>query len=356
MSVAQLADMVGGPTKVSLHYENADFEVVMQDASKKFAVPFALSARTGAKGPVTLDLQDAPLWTVWSALRDQVQYDRKAASIAPRGALLLTPTLAERTYAAYDTPLFQVRTSGLRLSEKSWAMTLAVVADPKIEIAASSGRVRLTEALDDQGNSLMDDEIRSSSLYLTMPSLYYASLSQNRPEKIGKRLVRLRGIISAYAILKRDVWEIALADLPIEKTAVRNGVTEIISAANVQNEEEKKPYNVELTRAVKSLINYRFWDSTQTRLNSIYNYALFSNVQLQDAQGRTFFLRRTNVDATYDNEIYFYNWTGRFERTPENRKDDDILPEGEPTKLIWSVPSAIQRFEIPFELTDVPIN
>ena len=328
----------------------------MQDASKKFAVPFALSSRTGAKGPVTLDLQDAPLWNVWAALQEQVQYDRKAASGTPRGALLLTPTVAGRAYATYDTALFQVRTSGLRLSDKSWAMTLAIVADPKIEIAASSGRVRLTEMVDDEGNNLLDDEIRSSSLYLTMPSLYYSSLSRKRPEKIGKRLVRLRGIISAYAVLKRDVWEINLAELPVEKTAIRDGVTEIFSVANVKEEEDKKRYNVELTRAIKSLINYRFWNSTQTRLNSIYNYALFSSVQLQDEQGREFFLRRTNVDANYDNEIYFYTWTARFERTPENRQDDTILPEGEPTKLIWSVPTTIQRFEIPFELTDVPIN
>ena len=254
----------------------------MQDAATQFSVPFALSARTGAKGPVTMDLSDAPLWTVWAALQEQVPRPARRFDFTPRGALLLTPIVAGRAYATYDTALFQVRTSGLRLSEKSWAMTLAVVADPKIEIAPSSGRVRLTEMVDDEGNNLLDDEIRSSSLYLTMPSLYYSSLSRKRPEKIGKRLVRLRGTISAYAILKRDVWEINLADLPAEKNVIRNGVTEIFTAANVE-EEEKKLYNVELTRAIKSLINYRFWNSTQTRLNSIYNYALFSSVQLQCA-------------------------------------------------------------------------
>jgi hypothetical protein len=354
LSVAQLSQMVGGPTKVSLHYDNADFDAALKDVSTKFDVPFAFSARTGPKGPLTLDLHDAHLWTVWEALRGQVQYDRKAPSIAPRGSLLLTPTLAERTYSTYDTSLFQVRTLGMRTNDKNWTMTLAVVADPKIEIAPSSGRVHLTEAIDDEGHNLLSDDVHASFLYPTMSSVYYSSVSQNRPEKVGKRLVRLRGVITAYAILKREPWEVTLTDVPAEKTAVRDGVTEVINVANVQRD-EKDHYSVELSRALKSLINYRFWDSRQTRLNSVYNYALFSSVQLQDAQGRKFYLHHTNVDADYDNEIYLYTWTGRFERAPENQADA-ILPEGEPTKLIMNLPLEVQRFELPFELTDVPIN
>ena len=356
LSVAELSEMVGGPTTVSLHYENADFDAVLKEVSQKFGVPLALSPRTSAKGPVSLDLPGAPLWKVWETLREQVQYDRKGPSETPRRALLLTPVLAGRTYATYDTPLFQVRTLGLRLSDKSWTMTLAVIADPKIEIGASSSRVRLTEMVDDEGHNLLDDEIRSSTLYLNSPSLYYASLARKRPEKIGKRLVSLKGVISAYAIVKRQSWQISLADLPVEKTTTRNGITEIISATSVQNDKEKDRYNVELSRAIKSLINYRFWSSAQTRFNNAFNYALFSSVQLQDAQDRNFSLRKTSVDANYNDEAYFYTWSGRFERTPENKSDDDIKPEGEPAKLIWSVPTSIERFEIPFELTDVPIN
>lgn len=355
ISIAALSDLVGGPTKIPLHYENAALDSVVKDASQKFEVSFALSARTGAKGPITLDLPPVPLWTAWEALRNQVQYDRTAATVAPRNALVISPLAAERPYLTSETPLFQVRALGARVSEKAWTLTLYIVADPKIELAPSSGRVHITEATDDEGNNLMNSEIRTSLLYQTMPSVYYSALSQDRPAKLGKR-VHLRGTVTAYAILKREPWEVDLNTAHAEKTIENHGVREVFSVTGVSRDEDKERYKLELSRALKSLINYRFWGGTQTRFNTVYNYALFSDVQLLDAQGRKFYQRGTGADANYDNETYLYNWTGRFGRTPENRTADEPLAEGEPAKLIWNLPGELHRFEMPFELNDVPLN
>ncbi len=354
ISVAQLSTLVGGPTKVSLHYENAELDTVIKEVSKKFAVPIALLQRTGAKGLVTFDLQDAPLWTVWETLRAQVQYDREGPKASARRSLLLLPVTTPDTTC--ETPLFQVRTSGLRTHAKGWSMAFYFVADPKVDIALSASLVRLTEAVDEQGNPFSVENVRATWISSTVPSLFYTSLSQTGAKPTGKKLARLRGVLTAYAILQREDWEMPLEKLPAEKIGTHDGVKEILSVSAVQPEETKERYNVELNRAFKSLIAYRFWNGAQTRANWAYTSALFAKVQLQDGQGRSFYLRQIKRDDNYENEFYFYNWIGQFERTPEDRQDSDILPEGEPVKLIWSVPTAIYRFELPFELTDVPIN
>ncbi len=353
LSAAQLSDIIGGPTKVSLHYENADFNAVMKDASEKFDVPLALSAQSGPKGPVTLDLKDAPLWAVYEALRTQVQPDRNGPKATPYHTLLIFPDSI--IYATQETPLFQVRTSGLRAHATGWTMAIYLLTDPKFEIALSTGGIRLTEAIDEQGNNLLVDEVRSSSISSTVPALYLIPLSQRGAKPKGHKLVRLRGVVAAYAIVKRKAWEVPLKNLPQEKTIMRDGRPETLTISELQRE-GKERYKVELSRVYKSLIDYRFWNSTQMGLNHVSNYALFSRVQLLDAQGHKFYLQQIKTDVNYNDEAYSFDWTGHFERTPEDRRDSDILPEGEPVKLIWSLPGEIHRFEIPFELTDVPIN
>ncbi|HEY0074540.1 MAG TPA: hypothetical protein VGB77_10585 [Abditibacteriaceae bacterium] len=356
ISVEQLEKLVDGPTRVSLRHENANLDVVLKDATRKLGVPFGLSARIGARGPVTLDLKDAPLWTVWDALRQQVQVDRKGPAIAPRGPLLLTPVVIQSQQVTYENSLFQVRTLGLRQNNKGWTMVVNLVVDPKIEISPSSGRIQLTEAVDDQGNNLLAHEVRTSTLYSTMASVWYTSLSQIRQAPLGKRLLRLRGTISGNAILKRENWEVAVADLPAQKTIERDGNTEVLRMSEVRRDDDKDRYFVEVSREVKSLINYRFWGATKLRANSLHNAALISGVRLEDATGSRFYLRKSDANANYEDETYRYEWTGRFDAKPEDRRADDVLPDGEPAKLIWPLPGEMHHFEMPFELKDVPIN
>jgi hypothetical protein len=356
ISVEQLEKLLDGPTRVSLRHENANLDVVLKDATQKLGVPFGLSARIGARGPVTLDLKDAPLWTVWDVLRQQVQVDRKGPTIAPRGPVLLTPLTTATHQTTFENSLFQVRTLGLRQNNKGWTMVVNLVADPKIEISPSSGRIQLTEALDDQGNNLLAHEVRTSTLYSTMASVWYSSFSQIRQAPLGKRLLRLRGTISGNAILKRENWEVPLADLPVHKIIERDGNSEILRIGEVRRDEDKDRYFVELSREVKSLINYRFWGASKLRANSLYNAALISGVRLVDAKGSRFYLRKSDVSANYEDETYRYEWTGRFDAKPEDRRPDDVLPGGEPAKLVWPLPGEMHRFEMPFELKDVPIN
>lgn len=355
LSIEQLTEIVGGPTRVSLRHENAELDAVLKDATQKLGVPFALSTRMGAKGLVTLDLQEAPIWQVWDALREQVQVNRKGPSIAPRGALLLTPLPAQGQQVTYENRLFQLRPLSLRQNEKGWTMVVHLVADPKIEIGSSSGRIQLTEAVDEQGNNLLAGEVRTSTLYTTMPAVWYSSFSRIRQAAVGKRLIRLRGTISGNAIMKRENWEVPLANLPGQKIIERDGQTEILRVSQVRRDKEDR-YFVELSREVRSLINYRFWGAAKLRANSLLNATLFRDVRLEDAKGRRFYLRKSDAEAGYEDEVYHYEWTGRFDAKPEDRRPDDTLPEGEPAKLIWPLPGAIHRFEMPFELRDVPIT
>lgn len=356
ISVEQLEKLADGPTRVSLQHENASLDEVLKDATRKLGVPFGLSARIGARGPVTLDLKDAPLWTVWDALRQQVQVDRKGPTIAPRGPLLLTPVTIAAHQTTFENSLFQIRTVGLRQTDKGWTMVVNLVADPKIEISPSSGRIQLTEAIDDQGNNLLAHEVRTSTLYSTMASVWYSSLSQIRQARLGKRLLRLRGTISGNAILKRENWEVPVADLPVQRIIERDGNREILRIGEVRRDDDKGRYFVELSREVKSLINYRFWGATKLRANSLHNAALISGVRLEDAKGSRFYLRKSDANANYEDETYRYEWTGRFDARPEDRRPDEVLPDGEPAKLVWPLPGEMHRFEMPFELKDVPIN
>jgi hypothetical protein len=348
-----LTRLLNGPTKISLNYENADFSVVLKETGQRFGVPLALSTRTAPKGPLTINLTDQPLWTVWETLRANVEYSRTALSEPPRGALLITPVIESNSLSKMEAGVFQLRATSARLSRKSWSVVLSMFVDPKLDIVPSSTRLRVTEAVDENGRNLLTSDDRTSGMYTQMPLLWVSQVSQAKPENIGGRLARLRGVISTTVVLNRQLWEVPLADLPAERTVNRAGNEEALTVADIKPVSDDR-FELQLARVQKLLINPRFWESAQIRRNELFNLALFSDVKVLDAQSRAFYLAKTNYDSSYDDAAISRIWTATFSRKPrEGTSAAGTEPQGAPAKLIWSVPGDVLTVELPFEFNDL---
>lgn len=357
LSTAQLSQLLGGPTKATLRFENADMGEVIRAASQKFNVPLALTARTAAKGPVTLDLQEQTLWAVWSELRSQVQYNRTGASVTPRNSLLITPPTEVKPALTFDAGMLQVRTTGARVRGENWTLAISAITDPKLDIASPYMRLKITEAVDDNDNDLMATNDRPRYFTRQSPSLWVGSFQQPSPANLGTRIVRLRGMVTGYAIVNRERWEVPLNTLPQERRFDHDGNRDALLVSSMAPGDKPGRYEVELSRVQRPGINIRFWDAATLQSEQAFNQALFGDVSLVDDKGRTFYLHKSNMDSESDDSVVTRIWKSTFGRTVrEGETETAEAPTGEPAKLIWNVPREVRAFGLPFEFNDVEMT
>jgi hypothetical protein len=272
--------------------------------------------------------------------------------------MLVTPAIEKQPTPTFEAGLFQMRAGVARDAKKRWVMPLSVVIDPKIEFAAGTARVKLLEAIDEKGNDLLTTDDHTTGLYPSMKAVFTTSLTQLRPDNMGTRIAKLRGVMTGMVVVQRTDWEIPLDQQPHEKTFERDGITNTLSVDAVEPGEKPDRFDVQLARVQQLLIHPRFWDTVQLRQNEAYNQSLFSDVHLFDGQGREFFLQKTDIDSEQDERTLVRSWTGTFGRVPREGTTatataDAEPPQGAPTKLSWSLPNDVRLIEVPFEFHDI---
>ena len=368
LTLAEVENLIGGRTAVSLQVENAEMPDVLAAAKRETGFAWRLAPRTVARGPVTLNLKDQPIWALYDALRGEIEYNRRGSETAlGREEIPLSTSTLFQPLSIQDKGLMQLRAGRPRVTNKHWIVPLTIFVDPKLELVPNSTRVRLLSATDEKGNDLLGRD-RLSSWYRQYPLMWGTQIAQLRPDDMGEKITNLSGVLQCSVVLKREPWEIPLkaAEFPVFRRYARGHDSETLSIDAVTVNADGT-YEVQATRIRQQLINPRFMPTPELRRMEVFNYSVFNSIKLLDAQGREFPLVKSSSRAENEDATLMRSVTAIFGRAPRATTATPVTtttpadaeptgPQGEPALIVWSVPTEMRPVEVPFEFTDLPLT
>lgn len=363
---------IGGPALVSLNATNRSLEAVADDLAKQGGVPIGFDPYTRFRlnelRPITLDANGQSFWSVlaavvWQArLRlsqdsqtgqillmhpDQMQVATSLrGSIGARGAAVITANameLGQEALLPYRLPEKARGREYLRLS-----CTVAI--DPKLSITPHTANIRLDEAIDDKGHSLMPAATKSVGLS-TPPGnqcLWEQFIELKTDAAGAEKIARLKGVLRFTAVLKRTMWEAT----DLNKDAGSSYKTIIPYGEEKLTQE----YHTHMSRDDRNITIDIGWTNQPSKSTvrhdiTVSGEMLRGHVRLFDKEGRAYEVGRTtasryvptSADANYQNVSV---------RFPVVKAGQEL---GESAKLVVEVPAEVQPVEVPFEFKDLPL-
>ena len=233
------APLLGGPTRVTLHLKDATAQAVVDAFSQQSGVPLRLLFFEEAAPPpkYTIDIENQPFWTAFSELCRKLQLapqlagDRNIQDLLPGnldeslGVLFPVHPLATLTARELrHEHNFSLKGAADNVQSTNDRHTLYfngwVLLDPKVRVAPSTTPVvTITEAVDDKGNALMDNQGGAS--FVQSPVLWDLQVNLQGRADTGQKLARLKGNIKAFIVTRQEAWEVPnLGDIvgPVTKT------------------------------------------------------------------------------------------------------------------------------------------
>ncbi|RYG66262.1 hypothetical protein EON80_15795 [bacterium] len=234
--------------------------------------------------------------------------------------------------------------------EKRWldqlALTTYTLADPKL--APTKYRFEILEAFDDIGNDLrpVGNAVKPFSGTQTGMGTPIFVMLASKPE-MGKKLVKLRGIVHFSVLTRTQHWETDELDKPVTDTVQFDGGEFKINFDGLKPQGNGWSANFSATSQGKHL--ERFWRSrfgsgnvSQGPSNGILDFSGLPPVRLVDENGLT---------VMGSGRVSGFSIGSKLPRT-ETR---NFPPMAKPVKLIVDFPIERREVSVPFEFTDVPL-
>ena len=221
-----------------------------------------------------------------------------------------------------------------RIAKRECNLTLTAFAEPKVKVIQSSYNVRVDQADDENGNSLLADAGRSYGMSSGQQWMWNLQARLNYPEKnAGQRIKIFKGSIKFLVQLQSETVEIedVLTAKSVEKRLA--GRRLLFKQAKKQNENQ---YEVQVT-VFRDGLGQQEWNAMQGNTNGI---------KLVDKEGKAF--SSQGWGSSSDGSKMEYTWNfGR-----QNFGGEDGKP-GEPHRLVWEVPTETREMDVPFVFKDL---
>jgi hypothetical protein len=218
--------------------------------------------------------------------------------------------------------------------QRDFYMNIAVFVEPKVRVIQSSYNVRIDEAVDDRGNSLVGKDRVADGMSSGQQWMWNPNARLAYPENAGKQIVRLRGGMRFLVQTRAETL-----DVP-DILKVRN-VQKTVAGRRVLIKEVKPAgdnYEVQMT-VYRDALAQADWNAM-----SYPGYA----IRLLDKDGKALSSRGWGGGGG-PNEMN-YNWTfGR-----DNWGGPDTKA-GEPHRLVWEIPTETREMTADFQFKDLPM-
>ncbi len=226
------------PTLVTLSLDGASPKEVFLELSRVSGYRFAMPEGDAAKGRLSIDAKDKPLWEVLKSLNAQtgieVIADRSGFAVHKDGESV-TPFVhlagpfrftAEEIGQSSSTLLKRTKSGPIRVWDEGYTVKVRLDAEPKITLLGLSS-LKLLRATDNLGNSLLNTteardvweytESRRRDDHSLMPAASF-SLDLARRDRTATEIADLQGI--AKIVLVKDV-RIDIEVAKLQKAAKR---------------------------------------------------------------------------------------------------------------------------------------
>ncbi len=358
----ELKKQLGGPTLVTLHVKEMPIGEVIDALNKQAPIPVTMQNRSyleqQKKPPLTLDYEAQPFWEV---VRDIAQKagigvqsygGQRGVTFTPWGdenagiASASGPAIFNLTSASYNRYVGQGKANGG--NNESLSLSCTLFADPKLQWQQQGLTVHLTEALDNNNQSLLpaqDADIYNQGVPLEM------NMSLKAVDAKGGSLRSLRGTFHGAVAAVSENWEVAdvLGAKNVEKTIAQGKASTRLELQDVKPKGDG--YQVTLVISSSGAANRQ-----QAKLSTgkqIWLGDNFSNkMRLVDSEGRDLQLREQNSDSGGDQETRIITYTATFY---PNRNGGDEDKSDVPAKFIMRYDSDWRELIIPFAFKDVEL-
>lgn len=239
-----------------------------------------------------------------------------------------------------------VHASG-REPTSTFEMYLTALIDPSVRVLAHHPGVKVTEAVDERGNSLVlkrpaeeaaaeaDDVDMDWSAASILQIDLTAGLAYPAKDA-GRRIARLKGSVGAYVLERSERLEV-VEPMKVKDTArSAAGVRYVVNAVGRKAES----YHVQLTMH-RETAGEEQWQRLQ-------NLAHPAVLRLLDDKGNA---------LAFEGVQEHDNGSRRCQITLAYAAQDPVTerPVAPPAKLVWDLPVVVKAAELPFELRDVPM-
>jgi hypothetical protein len=338
-----------GPSSITLHFDQASPKDVLEEIKRQAGDVsvgvwpdnlFAIRALPN----ITLHVDRQPFWV---ALKEFcLKAGLGSQMMGPdRGLMLLQGAGNDMMDgpSVFSGPFMVVARRATEMAEVAFArpnsgtrnMTLefAVLAEPKLQIVGHVYQARLTEVVDEAGNSLKSQAPVFESFQADGSPLWLVQAQLSRTDSPGsKKIARLRGSTRVVLQARSELWEIPNA----------------VQAKGLSKTVGERTYTVDaVTPLTASTYQVRVTATRRAVPNRMDNYVGLGTLKLTDAEGRE--LVRRTPDGGGGGGPDRINYTYLFDANAGNR------PTGPPTKLSWRLPVETKTVEVPFEFTDLPL-
>lgn len=342
-------DRLVGPSYITLHVKDATPREVFDELSRQCHAPLlTYPDNLWDQGPwqkLSLDVDRQPFWDVMPQICQKIGVDFRPFQFGMR--LMRTGGMQMQGMLQVQGPFLIVanqisRTQtrhlgGANVAQSQFGMNLNVYAEPKITVLRTAGSVRIDEAVDDHGNSLIPAENAARNFWGGYAGVggwaLYAPMRypQKNP---GTRLVKFKGSTTFVIQTRMEKLELANVLSLHETTRTINGVA--ITFKELRKEGDVYRLHVRVGQSTFGGVEWQqLAEGLQTRM------------QLQDADGRPLDHRGMSSSGTND----ALEMTLDFARSPR----PDGKTQGEPSRLIWEIPIETREVNVPIEFHDLPL-
>jgi hypothetical protein len=336
------------PTLVTLHERDASLETLLLQLTRQS--PVIIRSHNLTAPPITIDADKRPLWEV---IR-RICADAKAApaDINASGIITLVGETDEQwghrpaviagpaLFVADQITHSRSATAAGQNPSHTFSISINAWIDPAATVLQYSPELRLLNALDDNGNSLIssnpsstttadaDDADAFGQLQFTAPLAW--------PKKPGKRIKSFKAAATLWLATKTERWE--LDDL----TKVKN-LTKVIAGRRyiihrvAANEDT---HRIEVTIHRDGMDQHQ-WDLLQ-------KLRLAPTLNLYDTQNRPLYHTESPVANITDQKLH--RTFHLVSSTPTG-----LIDTGPAVKLVWEIPLEFKPVSVEFELNDLPM-
>jgi len=344
-------DAIIGPSRVTIDCQDMPLEQVVAEINRQVRgspISYPRENWNNTPGPtVTLHVRRQPLWAVLRSICEQTG----TLDISPGDngiRLSLGCGALTRAPAAVSGPLLIVAsrithqksvefTQGAQRSS-DFAVHFTALAEPKLKIMPGAASVRLTEAVDDRGNSLLPpgsiDETYGGG------SPFWSFQTRLRfPDNPGTQISSIAGQLTFNAASRFE--SIELTDL-----------------ANARNAQSDIGHFRFIVRQVTQTNDNRFEVAVAAvappgepeEFNRLQQLLYSAELRLLDTEGRSI-MRSAGPNFTPSERGNTIEMTTLFDRN----LSDGRPAAGPAHKLVWQIPVESKPLTVPFELKNLPL-
>lgn len=339
---AEPAPVDAAPSRVTLRMKDAAphaiFDAIAAQGQCAFTPnPADLWSRSAP--PVSLDIANQPFWV---AMKEACEKTGIYPTLVDRRKLTLAhgsrgwmdgPTIVSDGFLVLGVQAMRVNTIRLGKPDqvrRELSIQLAALPEPKLRVL-KAGRAVLDEAVDENGQSLMNPAGGNAVNITGGPFAWNVELRLHAPPSAGQRIAKIKGSLKFAVQTSADVWTIddVLTASNLKRTA---GKHEFTFAGIAQQPNDPSLYIVRITAPARG----------RGDLESIQQLIHPACIDLLDDKGAQLIFRAWLRGTDKQQAEYAFHFA-------------QPASAGPPARLVWQIPAATEEITVPFEFSNWPM-